>query len=256
MQTSQWTLAIAYLSDVPPSSKPGALAQNAWNTRGWNCPEFLPPNIVLFYHQEWTLYLGSNSPNYNEPVTIMQELGDNTDIDPEGIFKCFFQSKPVGAASAATPPATKLSGTEDIHASQKNLPQPKRKVPSHTIRVPDETELSELAKRLADAIPENELSVAAFQGYSLKNKVRPRECVEKVAQWVTDKRATGEKLRKKAEVRIPRQRRGMRDTGKLQWASTRVTTLQEDMAYSVFGIFGVHLPAFMVEGERMRLADS
>jgi hypothetical protein len=35
---------------------------------------------------------------------------------------------------------------------------------------------------------------------------------------------------------------GMRDAGKLQWASTRVTTLQKDMAYSVFGIFGVHLP--------------
>jgi hypothetical protein len=34
----------------------------------------------------------------------------------------------------------------------------------------------------------------------------------------------------------------MRDAGKLQWASTRVTALQEDMAYSVFGIFGVHLP--------------
>ncbi|KAJ8594805.1 hypothetical protein M405DRAFT_929912 [Rhizopogon salebrosus TDB-379] len=29
---------------------------------------------------------------------------------------------------------------------------------------------------------------------------------------------------------------------KLQWASMRVTTLQEDMAYSLFGIFGVHLP--------------
>jgi hypothetical protein len=93
-------------------------------------------------------------------LSIMQELGANTDIDPGGIFKCFFQSKPVGADSAATPPATKLSGTEDIHASQKNLPQPKSKVPSHTIRVLDETELSELAKRLADAIPEFELSVS------------------------------------------------------------------------------------------------
>ncbi|KAJ8580601.1 WD40 repeat-like protein [Rhizopogon salebrosus TDB-379] len=28
---------------------------------------------------------------------------------------------------------------------------------------------------------------------------------------------------------------------KLQWVSTRVTTLQEDIAYSLFGIFGVHL---------------
>jgi hypothetical protein len=28
---------------------------------------------------------------------------------------------------------------------------------------------------------------------------------------------------------------------KLQWASARVTTLPEDIAYSLFGIFGVHL---------------
>ncbi|KAG2149068.1 uncharacterized protein EDB93DRAFT_358436 [Suillus bovinus] len=34
--------------------------------------------------------------------------------------------------------------------------------------------------------------------------------------------------------------RGARE--KLRWASTRVTTLQEDIAYSLFGIFGIHLP--------------
>ncbi|KAG2158177.1 uncharacterized protein EDB93DRAFT_1325352 [Suillus bovinus] len=37
-------------------------------------------------------------------------------------------------------------------------------------------------------------------------------------------------------------RPGMRDAReKLQWASTRTTTLQEDIAYSLFGIFGVRL---------------
>ncbi|KAG1758392.1 hypothetical protein EDD22DRAFT_956916 [Suillus occidentalis] len=34
---------------------------------------------------------------------------------------------------------------------------------------------------------------------------------------------------------------------KLQWASARVTTLQEDVAYSLFGIFGVHLPVIYGE---------
>ncbi|KAG2151516.1 hypothetical protein DEU56DRAFT_908357 [Suillus clintonianus] len=34
---------------------------------------------------------------------------------------------------------------------------------------------------------------------------------------------------------------------KLQWASTRVTTLQEDIVYSLFGIFGVHLPVIYGE---------
>ncbi|KAG1816986.1 heterokaryon incompatibility protein-domain-containing protein [Suillus variegatus] len=37
-------------------------------------------------------------------------------------------------------------------------------------------------------------------------------------------------------------RPGMRDArAKLQWASTRTTTLQEDIAYSLFGVFGVRL---------------
>ncbi|KAG2357882.1 hypothetical protein BDR07DRAFT_1379798 [Suillus spraguei] len=39
---------------------------------------------------------------------------------------------------------------------------------------------------------------------------------------------------------------------KLQWASTRVTTLQEDIAYSLFGIFGVHLP--VIYGEKRQNA--
>ncbi|KAG2053395.1 hypothetical protein BDR06DRAFT_847367, partial [Suillus hirtellus] len=37
---------------------------------------------------------------------------------------------------------------------------------------------------------------------------------------------------------------------KLRWASMCVTTLQEDIAYSLFGIFSVHLPVFY--GEKYR----
>ncbi|KAG1817504.1 uncharacterized protein BJ212DRAFT_1299062 [Suillus subaureus] len=40
---------------------------------------------------------------------------------------------------------------------------------------------------------------------------------------------------------------------KLQWASTRITTLQEDIAYSLFGIFGVHLPVMYGENKRNAL---
>jgi len=46
---------------------------------------------------------------------------------------------------------------------------------------------------------------------------------------------------------------GMRDAReKLQWASMRVTTLPEDIAYSLFGIFGVHLP--VIYGEKKQNA--
>ncbi|KAG1817255.1 heterokaryon incompatibility protein-domain-containing protein [Suillus subaureus] len=48
-------------------------------------------------------------------------------------------------------------------------------------------------------------------------------------------------------------RPGMRDAReKLRWASNRVTTLQEDIAYSLFGIFSIYLP--VIYGEKKQNA--
>lgn len=88
----------------------------------------------------------------------------------EGIFKCFFPSKPAGATTAS--PSEESS--TDVDTSQKNLPLPKRKAPSHTIPVLDETEISELAKRFADAIPENELSVGFRNRWYIRRSRRFR----------------------------------------------------------------------------------
>ena len=76
-----------------------------------------------------------------------------TRFQAEGIFKCFFPSKP----SANSEPPSPSSSAND--ASQKNLPLPKRKNKSQAIPLLDEAEISVLAKRFADAIPEDELSV-------------------------------------------------------------------------------------------------
>jgi hypothetical protein len=129
-------LTVVYLSDVPPSSKSGALARSAWNSRGWTVQEFLASKVILFYQQDWTLYLDDHCPNHKESVVIMQELGDATGIDARSL-------------------------------------------------------------------------VAFHPGM-----------------------------------------RGARE--KLQWVSTRITTLQEDIAYSLFGIFGVHLP--VIYGEKKQNA--
>lgn len=88
----------------------------------------------------------------------------------EGIFKCFFPSKPAGVTT--TSPSEESS--TDVDTSQKNLPLPKRKAPSHTIPVLDETEISELAKRFADAIPENELSVGFRNRWYIRRSHRFR----------------------------------------------------------------------------------
>lgn len=78
-------LTIVYLSDVPHSSKPGALAKSAWNTRGWTVPEFLAPIVILFYQQDWTPYLNDHSPNHKESVEIMHELENATGIDARSL---------------------------------------------------------------------------------------------------------------------------------------------------------------------------
>ncbi|KAG0695049.1 hypothetical protein DFH29DRAFT_287134 [Suillus ampliporus] len=73
-------LTAVYLSDVPPSSKPGAMAKSVWNTRGWTVPEFLAPKVIRFYQQDWSLYLGDDSPNHKESVNIIDELERATGI--------------------------------------------------------------------------------------------------------------------------------------------------------------------------------
>ncbi|KAG5731902.1 hypothetical protein E4T56_gene20607 [Termitomyces sp. T112] len=117
----------------------------------------------------------------------------------EGIFKCFFPCKPTSnnAASNAAP----------TDASQTNLPLPKRKDAAHVIPLLSEEEISELAKCFAAAIPEDELSVAALQGYLLKNKTRPRECVNEVEEWVIQERETREKMKKEKAEREAKEKK-------------------------------------------------
>ncbi|KAG2130300.1 uncharacterized protein EDB93DRAFT_84338 [Suillus bovinus] len=74
-------LTVVYLSDVPPLSKSGALKKSAWNTRGWTVQECLAPKVILFYQNDWTLYLDDRTPNHKDSVAIMQELEEATGID-------------------------------------------------------------------------------------------------------------------------------------------------------------------------------
>jgi len=121
----------------------------------------------------------------------------------EGIFKCFFPSRP--SASSSSPPSSDEDSSSSVDASEKNPPDPRRKASSaHAVPILEEAEIAQLAKRFADAIPEAEMSVrdssppavgrylvsyafglqvASLQGYLLKNKTRPRECVEEVTEW-------------------------------------------------------------------------
>lgn len=76
----------------------------------------------------------------------------------EGIFKCFFPYKPAGSS----PPAVSTSGsTSSADSSVKNVPGLKKKS-VHAIPLLSEEEISDLAKKFAESIPEDELSVGVF----------------------------------------------------------------------------------------------
>ena len=134
-----------------------------------------------------------------------------TQWQAEGIFKRFFPCKPKvvsgndtpirGDTSTSAKPivatgfATSSSLSDGVKAGIK-----KKRTSVHAMPVLDEDELTELAKKFAAQIPENEISVAGLQGFLLKNKSRPRECVDEVAAWVIEERERREKLKKeKAE---------------------------------------------------------
>lgn len=83
----------------------------------------------------------------------------------EGIFKCFFPVRLAPAApTAEEAQAEKEKDAKD--ASQKNLPGSKRKASKHAIPLLSETQIAELAKRFADSIPEDELSVSFVRVYN------------------------------------------------------------------------------------------
>ncbi|KAH9958838.1 P-loop containing nucleoside triphosphate hydrolase protein [Russula dissimulans] len=109
----------------------------------------------------------------------------------EGIFKCFFPSRP--SASSSTNEASSPTSTDADAAGSK------RKASAHSVPILEEAEIAQLAKRFADTIPEGEMSVASLQGYLLKNKTRPRECVEEVAEWVMQEREARARLKREKE---------------------------------------------------------
>ncbi|KAH9930264.1 P-loop containing nucleoside triphosphate hydrolase protein [Fomitopsis serialis] len=123
----------------------------------------------------------------------------------EGIFKCFFPAKP--SSNGNSPTSAASAKPDDEAPSAEGLAVPKRKKAAYTAPLLSEEEISDLAKRFADAMPEDELSVAALQGYLLKNKTRPRECVDEAVAWVAQERETRAKLKKEKEEREAKEKK-------------------------------------------------
>ncbi|KZT71661.1 P-loop containing nucleoside triphosphate hydrolase protein [Daedalea quercina L-15889] len=120
-------------------------------------------------------------------------------------------STPVtSSASISTPPSpegkaagrAKASSVDNSMRNQAYLPPPvDDEIAQHSAKPLDGKTLARLAKTFADAIPEEEFSVAALQGYLLKNKSRPEAAADEAAAWVVSEREMRERLRKEREAR-------------------------------------------------------
>jgi len=71
----------------------------------------------------------------------------------------------------------------------------------HSSKPLDGRTLAQLAKQFADSIPDEEFSVAALQGYLLKNKARPEAAANDAVAWVVSEREMRERLKKEREAR-------------------------------------------------------
>ncbi|KAJ1304747.1 hypothetical protein OPQ81_005885 [Rhizoctonia solani] len=70
----------------------------------------------------------------------------------------------------------------------------------------DAVTLAQLAKKFAEAIPEDEFSVASLQGYLLKNKTRPQAAADEAAAWVISERELKARLQREKEEREAKER--------------------------------------------------
>ncbi|KAI6040843.1 hypothetical protein EDC04DRAFT_2672883 [Pisolithus marmoratus] len=73
----QSAVTIVYLSDVSNSM---SLTNSIWFERGWTLQELLAPHRILFFTQDWSLYMDCETSNHKTDDTILKELGTATGI--------------------------------------------------------------------------------------------------------------------------------------------------------------------------------
>ncbi|QRV88583.1 mitochondrial chaperone BCS1 [Ceratobasidium sp. AG-Ba] len=115
----------------------------------------------------------------------------------EEIFKNFFPCKPA-PGSEAEKKAEEEAAAAAAESADTKRPAHRRRT-KYVVPLLEAEEIAVLAKKFSENIPEDEMSVASLQGYLLKNKTRPRECVEEVAAWIVKERETKAKLKREKE---------------------------------------------------------
>ncbi|KAF7790052.1 hypothetical protein EIP86_001001 [Pleurotus ostreatoroseus] len=113
------------------------------------------------------------------------------------------QSESTASSSVATSSSKAPKAADPLRNQAYMPPQVEDDIAAckHSAPPLDGATLSKLAKEFADAIPEEEFSVAALQGYLLKNKSRPEDAASNAAAWVVSEREMRERLKKERELK-------------------------------------------------------
>ena len=132
-------------------------------------PNLLHSSVILTHYCCSLLFATTNhierlDPALSRPgrMDVWVNFSYATQYQAEGIFKCFFPVEPSTPAPEEPSDISEISETQEPKdLSQQNLPLPKKKANNCLISF-NEPEITELAKRFGEAIPENELSVGCF----------------------------------------------------------------------------------------------
>ncbi|KAG6836567.1 hypothetical protein H0H93_006671 [Arthromyces matolae] len=124
-------------------------------------------------------------------------------------------SSPIGESSMLPTGLTASPLPQFGANNQAYLPPPVEEhilASKHSAKPLDAVTLGILAKKFADGVPDDEFSVAALQGYLLRNKSQPEAAAHDVADWVKSEKEMRERLKKEKEekeekARVEREKR-------------------------------------------------
>jgi chaperone BCS1 len=108
-----------------------------------------------------------------------------------------------GSVNGSNRGSVKMSPEDFGAKNQAYLPPPvaQEEQITHSAKPLDAATLSRLAKQFADSLPDEEFSVAALQGYLLRNKSQPAAAASGAAEWVRSEIEMRERLKREREER-------------------------------------------------------
>lgn len=142
------------------------------------------------------------SPATSQLSSLFDTLsGLSTASSRSGSLSPLSSPTPTGSHSRRSESICSRTGTKSEVSEAQSAVEEHSAACAHVVPPLSGACLAELAKKFADAIPDEGFSVAALQGYLLKNKSRPEAAAEGAAAWAVTERELLEKLKKEREAK-------------------------------------------------------